>query len=243
MVLVLTVLLVGALRLEGRGESLIGGPASLGAPGAAPGDQREALAVGAQADQSAQGQAPSRTSDALRQLDQLARARESGALSEARVGQALDRLESDLRQRSEAARQQGASLDRLAEALGQVSAGQSAADSLRQGDAEQAADQLRELGREADQLSPEAKSQLAEALRQAAADGLTERALSDRERRAADALAEPGLPGHPLGARGAGKRSPAVRGAQRGRRSVGRCSPAAGSRTHCRGRKRYDRQA
>jgi hypothetical protein len=70
-----------------------------------------------------------------------------------------------------------------------VSAGQAAADSLRQGDAEQAADQLKELGREADQLSAEAKSQLAEALRQAAADGQTERALSDRERRAADALA------------------------------------------------------
>jgi hypothetical protein len=186
-VLVLTVLLMSVLWLEGQGESLIGGPGWLGAPGAALGDQ-EAIAVGAPSDQSAPGRAPSRTSDALRQLDQLDRARESGALSEAGVGQALDRLESDLRQRSGAARQQGESLDRLAQALGQVSAGESAAESLRQGDAEQAADQLRELGREADQLSPEAKSQLAEALRQAAADGRTERALADREQRAADAL-------------------------------------------------------
>jgi hypothetical protein len=80
-------------------------------------------------------------------------------------------------------------LDRLAQALGSVSAGQGAADAIEQGNFDAARDQLQNLGEEADQLSDAAKQQLARALQQAAAaTAQTDRQLSDRERQAAQAL-------------------------------------------------------
>jgi hypothetical protein len=81
-------------------------------------------------------------------------------------------------------------LDRLAGALGQVSAGQAAAEAIQRGDYQAARDQLANLAEESDQLSTAAKQQLAQAL-QAAANQTqaTDRQLADRERQAAQALA------------------------------------------------------
>lgn len=80
-------------------------------------------------------------------------------------------------------------LDSLAQAVGRVSAGQGAADAIQRGDFPAARDQLATLGEEADQLSDAAKQQLSRALQQAAnASAATDRALSDRERQAAQAL-------------------------------------------------------
>jgi hypothetical protein len=81
-------------------------------------------------------------------------------------------------------------LDRLSEALDQQSATQAAGDSLRQGDARSAADELRELGEENDQLSDDAKRGLAEALERAADETEANPALREAENRAARALRE-----------------------------------------------------
>jgi hypothetical protein len=82
-----------------------------------------------------------------------------------------------------------AALDRLADALGQVSATQPAAEQLASGQYSQAADELAQLAVDVDQLSPAARQALAEALRNAAdATASTESALADAERRAAEAL-------------------------------------------------------
>jgi hypothetical protein len=81
-----------------------------------------------------------------------------------------------------------ADLNRLGKALDGQSATQGAADSLRQGKYDEAARQLSQLGEQNDQLSPNAKEDLANALEQAANDTQTDSALRDAERRAADAL-------------------------------------------------------
>jgi hypothetical protein len=80
-------------------------------------------------------------------------------------------------------------LDSLAQALGNVSAGQPAADAIQQGDFAGARDQLQNLADNADQLSDAAKQQLGRGLQQAAAATTqTDRALADREQQAAQAL-------------------------------------------------------
>jgi hypothetical protein len=82
-------------------------------------------------------------------------------------------------------------LDRLAKALGNVSAGQPAADAIQRGDFSSAKDLLSQLADEADQLSEAAKQQLAQSLQQAArATASTDKALADRERAAATALSK-----------------------------------------------------
>jgi hypothetical protein len=80
-------------------------------------------------------------------------------------------------------------LDSLAQAVGGISAGQSAADAIQRDDFPAARDQLSTLGEEADQLSDAAKQELSRALQQAAnASAATDKQLSDRERQAAQAL-------------------------------------------------------
>ena len=95
-----------------------------------------------------------------------------------------------LAQRVQQAQSIRQSLDRLAEALGQVSAGQAAAEAIQRGDYQTARDQVSTLGDEADQLSTAAKQQLAQALQTAATQTqAADRQLADRERQAAQALA------------------------------------------------------
>lgn len=80
-------------------------------------------------------------------------------------------------------------LDALSQALSSVSAAQTSADAIRQGDYATAASQLQNLGDNADQLSDAAKQQLAQALQQAAkASSSADRALAGREQQAAQAL-------------------------------------------------------
>jgi hypothetical protein len=80
-------------------------------------------------------------------------------------------------------------LQRLAQALGEQSATQQAGDNLRQGNTEQAAQQLEELGQQNDQLSPDAKQGLGDALQRAASDpATTPPDLRQAEQDAADAL-------------------------------------------------------
>jgi len=83
-------------------------------------------------------------------------------------------------------------LDKLSNALSSVSAGQSAANAIQQGNFTAARDELQSLGDDADQLSDAAKQQLAKALQDAAAStGQADRQLADRERQASQALSRP----------------------------------------------------
>lgn len=95
-----------------------------------------------------------------------------------------------LAQRVQQAQSVRQSLDRLANALGQVSAGQAAAEAIQRGDYQTARDQVSNLGDEADQLSPAAKQQLSQALQNAATQtAAADRQLAERERQASQALA------------------------------------------------------
>ena len=96
--------------------------------------------------------------------------------------------ESDLAPRVRQAQAEQEALDRLAQALGQVSAAQTAADAIQRGDFGEARQQLSSLGEESDQLSEAAKKQLAQALQQAASATGADKQLADRERQAAVAL-------------------------------------------------------
>ncbi len=89
---------------------------------------------------------------------------------------------------AQASSQAQAGLQRLSSALGEQSASQQAADSLRQGSYDQAARQLSELGSQSDQLSDAAKQGLGDALQKAAQDSSSNQALHDAEQAAADAL-------------------------------------------------------
>jgi hypothetical protein len=85
--------------------------------------------------------------------------------------------------------EQREAFDRLGEALDQISAGRAAAEQIEQGNYEAAAEELANLGAEADQLSDEAKEQLADALREFAEDFNGDQPeLTEAAERAADAL-------------------------------------------------------
>jgi hypothetical protein len=80
------------------------------------------------------------------------------------------------------------SLDTLGEALDGQGATQSIADNLRNGNYDEAAKQLEELGRDSDQLSEDAKRDLAKALDDASEDPNTSDDMRWQERQAANAL-------------------------------------------------------
>jgi hypothetical protein len=190
LLLALAVLLL--LRLEGVGRSLLTGLPSLLAEPAPDGPDRTLASPAAAPAAGAERQQPDQSAQsttALRALDELRRARAAGQLDSEQARRALERLESELGQQATEARRQREPLDRLGRALGQVSAGEAAAESLQRGDYQQAGEQLAELARESDQLSREARNQLAQSLRRAAAESAAHPALAERERRAAEALA------------------------------------------------------
>jgi hypothetical protein len=96
--------------------------------------------------------------------------------------------EPDLAPRVQQALVEREALDRLAEALSQVSAGQAAAEAIERGDFSEARNQLATLGEEADQLSDAAKRRLSQALQSTANATTGDRQLAERERQAAQAL-------------------------------------------------------
>lgn len=128
-------------------------------------------------------------SPVLRALDDLRRARETNGVSQEDAERRVSQAESELQRQSSQSQAQRQDLNRLARGLSQSSAGRPAAESIERGDYQQAANQLTELGNEADQLSQAAKDQLSRELRSAAADTTQNRMLSERERRAGEALA------------------------------------------------------
>jgi hypothetical protein len=98
--------------------------------------------------------------------------------------------ETDLAPRVRAAQAEQEALDRLAQALGQISAGKGVAEAIQRGDFADARNQLSSLAEEADQLSDAAKKELSKALQTAASASGADRQLADRERQAAQALSK-----------------------------------------------------
>jgi hypothetical protein len=129
-----------------------------------------------------------RTAGVQRAVQDIRRSRESGAIDAGEASRRLGQAESELSRLAGQSSTDQQSLDRLAQALDQISAGHQAAEAMRRGDYEQAARAIAELGTESDQFSQEAKNQLAQALRQAANDSSASPELSQAERRAADAM-------------------------------------------------------
>lgn len=112
-----------------------------------------------------------------------------GMLPESQMGE-LHTIDPAAAQAAEHAAAQRRALDRLAQALREVSVGQAAAQAIQQGNYQAAASELAQLGENADQLSPEAKERLAAALQEAARDPSSQGSrLAELEQRAAEALA------------------------------------------------------
>ena len=130
-----------------------------------------------------------RTAAVTRALDDLRRGRESGAIGPQEASNRLSQAEAELGRQTQESRAQREALDRLGRALDQVAAGRPAAENIQRGDYDRAGEEIATLGTESDQLSPQAKAQLAQALRSAAAESQSTPDLAAKERRAADALA------------------------------------------------------
>ena len=134
-------------------------------------------------------QASGRTGGVQRAVQEIGRSRQAGTLDAGEAARRLGQAEAELSRQTQQSRTDQQALDRLGQAMDQIAAGHEAAEALQRGDYEQAARAISELGTESDQLSQEAKNQLAQALRQAANDSANSPELSQAERKAADALA------------------------------------------------------
>ncbi|MFN8633560.1 MAG: hypothetical protein U0893_06860 [Chloroflexota bacterium] len=129
-----------------------------------------------------------KTAGVQRAIADIKRSRENGSLDAGEASRRLGQAEGELSRQTQQSRTDQQALDRLGQALDQIAAGHQAAEALRRGDYEQAAREIAQLGTESDQLSQEAKTQLAQALRAAANDSPNSPELGQSERRAADAL-------------------------------------------------------
>lgn len=123
-------------------------------------------------------------------LDELQRQSQRGSISASAATAALAQANAELNRVAADSRIRQEALEKLANELRGTSAGREAAESLRQGDYDRAAEQLRELGRQSDRLSPTAKQELSEALNRAAARSQSAQQLSRSESAAAEALRE-----------------------------------------------------
>ncbi len=106
---------------------------------------------------------------------------------------------------------QRAALDRLAEGLQQTSATRGAGQAMARGDYSSAANQLNDLGTQADQLSDAAKQQLGQTLQRTASESSGDRQLAQREQQAAEALQRGDYSAPAAGAPAAGGAGPAQR--------------------------------
>ncbi len=123
-----------------------------------------------------------------RLLDQIQKQAQQGTLSSAAASAALAAANSQLNQIASESRNRQQALDNLANSLQGTAAGRDAAQSLRQGNYSQAADQIRQMGQHSDQLSPQAKQELANALNSAASQSQSTPDLAESEKDAANRL-------------------------------------------------------
>jgi hypothetical protein len=130
--------------------------------------------------------------DTTRQmLDEIQKQAQRGALSRQAAANAIQQANAELNRAAQESSTQQQALDNLSANLHSTAAGSDVAQSLRQGDYQQAAQQLQDLGQQADQLSPAARQQLAQALNDSAAQSQANQQLARAENRAAQAMQNP----------------------------------------------------
>lgn len=100
-------------------------------------------------------------------LDRLRRDSQRGSLSSGAAAGSLARANAELNRVAAASRAQQEALEGLANELRGTAAAREVAESMRQGDFEKGAEQLREVGRNSDQFSQAAKQELSQALNRA----------------------------------------------------------------------------
>ncbi len=131
--------------------------------------------------------------DSTRQLlNQVQRQAQRGNLSQAAAASALQQASAELNKAAQESLARQEALDNLASQLRGSAAGNDVSQSLRQGDYQQAAQQIRDLGSQSDQFSSAAKQQLSQALSNAAAQSQATQQLSRPENRASQALQRQG---------------------------------------------------
>jgi hypothetical protein len=179
----------GPLPVASPPPVVVPSPTPVARPGAQPSPSPAPKPQQQQQQGQGQGQGQGRTAAVQRAVDDIRRSRESGAMDAGEAARRLGQAEGELSRETQQSNTDKNALDRLGQAFDQIAAGHPAAEALQRGNYEQAAQEIANLGTESDQLSNEAKAQLAQALRAAANDSAASPELSQRERRAADTLA------------------------------------------------------
>jgi hypothetical protein len=121
-------------------------------------------------------------------LEELRRQAQAGTLTGAAAAALLGQANAELNRIASESRAHQQALESLAGEMRGTAAGREAAESLRQGDFERAAQQLQEAGRRSDQMSTAAKQELPEALDRAAGQSQQSQSLAQSEAAAAEAL-------------------------------------------------------
>ena len=126
--------------------------------------------------------------DILSSIEETRRRAQERQIDPAEAQRQLNEAQSRLNARIEASNRQQQNLQRLADQLRQTSTAQDVAGAIDRGEYSLASDLLNELARESDQLSPQARRELAQALERAAQQTEQNPGLRDAQRRAAQAL-------------------------------------------------------
>ncbi|GIW06478.1 MAG: hypothetical protein KatS3mg060_1283 [Dehalococcoidia bacterium] len=126
--------------------------------------------------------------DILGSIEETRRRAQERQIDPAEAQRQLSQAEARLNARIEASNRQQQNLQSLADQLRQTSTAQDIAGAIDRGDYSTASDLLNQLARESDQLSPQARRELAQALERAAQQTQQNTGLRDAERRAAQAL-------------------------------------------------------
>ena len=124
-------------------------------------------------------------------LNQIQNQYQQGSLSRQSAANAMQQANDMLNQAAQNSSVNQQALDNLATSLRDTAAGSDIAQSLLQGKYQKAAQQLRDLGSQTDQLSPAARQQLAQALRNSAAQSQGLQQLARPENSAAQSVARP----------------------------------------------------
>lgn len=127
--------------------------------------------------------------DSTRQiLNQVQRQSQRGNLSQAAAASALQQANAELNKAAQESLLRQQALDTLATQLRSSAAGNDISQSLRQGDYQKAAQQIRDLGQQTDQLSAAAKQQLSQSLSTAASQSQSLQPLARAENRASQSV-------------------------------------------------------
>ena len=190
MALLLAVASAGLLELASLGVTIPNPLASLQLPGitrATPRGSSGSLFNRQGSPSAAQTRSPAL--EPTRQLlDEIQKQSQRGGLSQQAAASAIQQADAMLNQAAQDSSIRQEALDNLATNLRDTAAANDIAQSLLQGDYQKAAQQLRDLGSQADQLSPAARQQLAQALRNSAAQSQGLQQLARTENQAAQSI-------------------------------------------------------